>query len=168
MDRWWEDYRMGEGGITSGIIWFSEFRYRSVEVEPAFRYSRIWGRLGVSVQKQVLLKYSSLAEEQDNLECWSFGACWKKVGTEARKSKICVHEKTGFIRIWWKKQGYREIFQRFLGFPGIYRDENTENRSFCAENCQKNHVCQRKLMRLIGWQGREFINILLLYRKSTG
>lgn len=47
----------------------------------------------------VFVKYTSLEEEQDNLVTRIFVPALEKVGTEAHKPKICVHEKTGFFRV---------------------------------------------------------------------
>ena len=58
-----------------------------------------FGLVDFSVQKQVLSKYTSLEEEHDNLVRRIFVPALEKVGTEAYKSKICVHEKTGLFRI---------------------------------------------------------------------
>ena len=72
-----------------------------------------------------------------------------------------------------KKQDYlgydeKTGIQKYLqGFPSIYRDENTDNKCFCAEKCLASHEYEGEFVGLTGWQGRELINILLLYRKTA-
>jgi hypothetical protein len=58
-----------------------------------FSVQENFGLVRFSVQKQVLSKYTSLEEEHDNLVRRIFVPALEKVGTEAYKSKICVHEK---------------------------------------------------------------------------
>ncbi|MBQ8328739.1 MAG: hypothetical protein IJX83_03815 [Lachnospiraceae bacterium] len=74
-------------------------------------------------------KYTSLEEEQDNLVTRIFAPALEKVGTEAYKSKICVHEKQDSSE-YDEKTGVQRNFWRVSEISG---DENTENKGFCAE-----------------------------------
>ena len=79
---------MAGGGLQVGLF---DFRSFGTQVSMV--------RVDFSAQKQFLSKYTSLEEEQDNLVTRIFVPALEKVGTEAHKSKKCVHEKPGFFRI---------------------------------------------------------------------
>ena len=63
------------------------------------------GRFAFSAQKQFLPKYSSLKEEEINPGWRIIVPDWEKVGTEANKSNICVHEKSRLLQKYYKNNG---------------------------------------------------------------